>query len=201
VSSSGELDTEVDEPGSYSTDMDAEGLPGGGLEEGAGRKKGLVSASKIRRALSEGGAGTLRVVASLSSHRDVKGSKDKVVTGALTLYPDVLKVVNIYNNAVFHFAPAVSLNLPELAAFGHQGGISSDQVRVAGSRCPHPLLPLLSAATSPSPLASVYCLSVMSLSPKTSTDVSSSSLLSPHSDWVLCYYTACLSHMNVFATI
>jgi hypothetical protein len=175
VSSSGELDTEVDEPGSYSTDMDAEGLPGGRLEEGAGRK-GLVSASKIRSALSEGGGGALRVVASLSSHRDVKGSKDKVVTGALTLYPDVLKVVNIYNNAVFHFAPAVSLNLPELAAFGHQGGISSDQVRVAGFRCPHPLLPLLSAATALSPLASVYCLSVMSLSPKTSTDVSSSSL-------------------------
>lgn len=57
-------------------------------------------------------------------------------------------------------------NLVETKAFNHSslgsGVISSDQMRVIGSRCPHPLLPLLCSSTTPSPLENVYTVGLLS---------------------------------------
>eukprot|EP00602_Paraphysomonas_sp_CaronLab_P004539 CAMPEP_0185035862 /NCGR_PEP_ID=MMETSP1103-20130426/27935_1 /TAXON_ID=36769 /ORGANISM="Paraphysomonas bandaiensis, Strain Caron Lab Isolate" /LENGTH=866 /DNA_ID=CAMNT_0027573135 /DNA_START=824 /DNA_END=3424 /DNA_ORIENTATION=- len=125
---------------------------------------GFQSVRKLRECIGEGGPGALKVVAALSQHRKVVKAEDHCAE-MISMYPDVIKVQNVYNSSYFHFAPAVLMNLPETSAFRlSEGSISSDQIRTIGSQCPHPLLPLLCSSTTPPPLERLYVIAVL---PKT----------------------------------
>lgn len=83
-----------DEPGSFSTDIDAEGIsPLAQLDDS---QPTAPSQESIRRSLGEGGGGALRVMSSLSRHREVGGRRDilpaSVSPEILKAFPDVLKV-------------------------------------------------------------------------------------------------------------
>lgn len=78
----------------------------------------------------------------------------QIVFKYLPSCPDVM-VVRTVNGALLHFAPAMLVHLPETQAFA-AGGLSSEQMRLAGLKCPHPQLASLSLASSYY-LTSLYC--------------------------------------------
>ena len=78
----------------------------------------------------------------------------QIVFKYLPTCPDIM-VVRAANGALLHFAPAMLVHLPETQAFS-AGGLSSEQMRLAGQRCPHPQLASLSLASSYY-LTALYC--------------------------------------------
>lgn len=73
----------------------------------------------------------------------------------LTGYPDVIKVRVASNGLQLHFAPAVLANLVETETFRNSSP-SSDEIRSAAIRCPHPHLPTLASKSTDVPLTQLY---------------------------------------------
>ncbi len=87
-----------DEPGSYSTDIDAiEGINQSTSPHDSEGHFTTMSVNKLRECLFEGGSGSLRVIGTLSTHREKtpsESSKSPAVPSELMmLYPDVIKVM------------------------------------------------------------------------------------------------------------
>ena len=93
----------------------------------------------------------------IGKHRNARSSSN-TVTQIIMSYPDILQVYDRHGN-IFHFAPSMMLNITEVSTF-RDCQPSSDEIREASTKCPHPYLPLLGSApeTVKLPLERMFCL-------------------------------------------
>lgn len=119
--------------------------------------------SALRRKLCES---SLEIVGFVGKHREVAAKLTGLDSMVVASYPDVIQVICGSDGTLLHFAPLLLLSLPETQTFLSMS-VSSDQLRAASARCPHPHLPLL-CSSSEAPLAQIYCVVKPSRAPSSS---------------------------------